>query len=117
LARVCEIPQLLHHSKKLLSLIDLSEPSFIKPKIELSKISGTGYGAVEAARGSLIHKVKLQNGIIENYEIITPTQWNLSNGTKEEMGVSQNAMIGAKDKKTAEIIFKSFDVCSVCTTH
>ncbi len=117
LARVCEIPQLLHHSKKLLKSIELSEPSFIKPKIAIGDMSGFGCSAVEAARGSLIHKVSLKQGMIENYEIITPTQWNLSNGTKEDMGISQKSMIGLENKKTAEIIFKSFDVCSVCTTH
>jgi len=117
LARVCEISQLLHHSKKLLSELDLSEASYIKPSVEISKISATGFASVEAARGSLIHKVELENGTIKNYEIITPTQWNLSGGTKENPGVSQKAMIGLKDIAIAELVFKSFDVCSVCTTH
>ena len=116
-ARVLEIPQLLNHTKKLIEQINLDEPSYIKPKIDISKITSSGYSAVEAARGSLIHKVKIENGIIKKYDIITPTQWNLSNGTKENQGVSQKAMIGLKDEKIAEIVFKSFDVCSVCTTH
>ncbi len=117
LARTCEILQLIHHSLTLIKEIDLSEPSFIKPSIDIKKISGSGIGAVEAARGSLIHKVELQNGIISNYQMITPTQWNLSNGTKENLGVAQKAMIGLKDEKLAEFVFKTFDVCSVCTTH
>ncbi|NPA60566.1 MAG: hydrogenase [Epsilonproteobacteria bacterium] len=117
LARVCEIPQLLKHSKKLLDAIELDESSYIEPNMDISKVTATGIGVVEAARGSLIHKVELENGIIKNYEIITPTQWNLSNGTAEKLGVSQKAMIGQKDTKIAELIFKSFDVCSVCTTH
>jgi hydrogenase large subunit len=117
LARVCEIPQLLNHSKQLLNRLNLEEPSYIEPKIDLSKISAFGMSAVEAARGSLIHKVQLEDGIIQNYEIITPTQWNLSNGTKEHLGVSQKAMVGENNIHLAETIFKSFDVCSVCTTH
>ena len=117
LARVCEIPQLLNHSKELLKQLDLTEPSYIKPPIDITKLDASGESAVEAARGSLIHKVKIKDKIIEKYEIITPTQWNLSNGTKENLGVSQKAMIGLKDTKFAEIVFKSFDVCSVCTTH
>jgi hydrogenase large subunit len=119
LARVCEIPQLLNHSKKLLQELDLSQPSFIEPKIEISKLNTnkTGIGIVEAARGSLIHKVKLQNGKIAKYDIITPTQWNLSNGTKDNLATSQKAMIGLDDTSLAQIVFKSFDVCSVCTTH
>jgi hydrogenase large subunit len=116
-ARVCEIPQLLTHTKKLISQINLDEPSYIKPKIDISKITASGSSAVEAARGSLIHKVSIENGIIKKYDIITPTQWNLSNGTRGNLGISQKAMIGLKDEKIAEIVFKSFDVCSVCTTH
>ena len=116
-ARVCEIPQLLHHSLNLLEQINLDEPSFIKPSIDISKISAVGVSAVEAARGSLIHKVKLLDGVIQEYTIITPTQWNLSNGTKEQLATAQKALIGLQDEKIAELVFKSFDVCSVCTTH
>jgi len=117
LARVCEIPQLLHHSKKLLSELDLSQPSFIEPNIFINKLNASGIGIVEAARGSLIHKVQLQNGIISKYDIITPTQWNLSNGDKSNPAVSQKAMLGLNDTNLAQLVFKSFDVCSVCTTH
>jgi len=117
IARVCEIPQLLNHSLELIEQLDLNEPSYIEPSIDISHLSGSGQSAVEAARGSLIHKVELENGIIKNYEIITPTQWNLGTGTKENPGVSQKAMIGLQDVKTAELVFKTFDVCSVCTTH
>jgi len=117
LARICEIPQLLIHSKKLISQIDLEEPSYIKPTIDISNIKGTGVGVVEAARGSLIHKVTIKENIIKDYQIITPTQWNLSNGNKDDLGISQKAMVGLKDTQLAQIVFKSFDVCSVCTTH
>ncbi len=117
LARVCEISQLLNYSKQLLDEIDLNEPSYIKPAVDIKKLSATGEAAVEAARGSLIHKVKIENGLIKEYEIITPTQWNLSGGTKEKQGVSQKAMVGLSDTDTAELVFKTFDVCSVCTTH
>ena len=117
IARVCEIPQLLNHSKKLIKEIDLTQPSFIKPDIDISKLNGFGSSAVEAARGSLIHKVNIENGIIKKYDIITPTQWNLSNGTKDNQATSQQAMVGLDDIKVAELVFKSFDVCSVCTTH
>ncbi len=117
LARVCEIPQLLHHSKKLLKELQLGEPSHINPKIEMKELSGFGQSAVEAARGTLIHKVDVEKGIVKKYDIITPTQWNLSNGTRENPAVAQKAMVGLEEEKIAEIVFKSFDVCSVCTTH
>ncbi|WP_428737222.1 nickel-dependent hydrogenase large subunit [Sulfurimonas sp.] len=117
LARVCEAVQLLHHSKELLTCIQLDEPSYIEPKISIEELTGSGASAVEAARGSLIHKVELKDGLIQNYEMITPTQWNLGNGTKQNPGVAQKSMLGLKDTSLAELCFKSFDVCSVCTTH
>jgi len=116
-ARVLEIPTLLKHSQKLLNELNLNEPSYIKPKQDISKITSSGYSSVEAARGSLIHKLSIENGTIKNYNIITPTQWNLSNGTKQSPGISQKAMLNLENEKIAEIVFKSFDVCSVCTTH
>jgi hydrogenase large subunit len=116
-ARVCEIPQLLNHSMELLEQLDISEASYLEPSADISTISASGQSAVEAARGSLVHKVEIQKGIIKNYEIITPTQWNLANGTKDNLGVSQKAMVGLKETQTAQLVFKTFDVCSVCTTH
>jgi len=117
LARVCEIPQLLFHSKKLLQELDLQEPSYIKPSVHIDEVSASGIGIVEAARGSLIHHVHIQKGMIAQYDIITPTQWNLSNGTRQEPAIAQKAMLGLRDKTLAQLVFKSFDVCSVCTTH
>ena len=117
LARVCEIPQLLIHSKKLLRELDLDEPSYIQPSIDISDITSSGVGVIEASRGSLIHRVDIERGIIKKYEIITPTQWNLSNGTRDNLGVAQKAIIGLESIELSELVFKSFDVCSVCTTH
>jgi len=117
LARAYEITELLNYSKTLIKNLDLAEPSYIEPQLDISKLTSSGYSAVEAARGTLIHKVEIEKGIIKNYEIITPTQWNLSGGTREKLGVSQKAMVGLSDIKIAELVFKSFDVCSICTTH
>ncbi len=117
LARVYEVSQLLQHSKKLISQLDLNEPSYIKPSVDIINLSAKGSSAVEAARGTLIHKVEIEEGIIKNYEMITPTQWNLCAGTKENEGISQKAMRGLEDTGIAELVFKTFDVCSVCTTH
>ncbi len=75
-----------------------------------------GIGVVEASRGSLIHKISVKNSKIIDYEIITPTQWNISNGNDRERGVAIRAMQKCTPKE-AQIIFKSFDICSVCTVH
>ena len=114
-SRVHEIALLLKQNKILLKSLNLDEPSCTIHK-DIKELSFEGVGTVEAARGSLIHRTKVEKGYIKSYQIITPTQWNLSNGTKESLGIAQKAMIGLSDIAVAEFVFKAFDVCSVCTT-
>lgn len=114
-ARVSEIAHLLKKSKDLLENIDLSEPSCISPKT--LNLNATGIGLCEAARGSLLHKIEIENGLIKSYDIITPTVWNLGNGSLEEPAVAQKAIMGLDSIEKADFVFKAFDVCAVCTTQ
>lgn len=115
-ARVEETVLLCAQVRQLLTSLDLSQRSFISP-FPIETISGTGVGIVEAPRGSLIHKARIDKGKIMEYSIITPTQWNLGNGTSDNPGVAQKAMLGVESMAKASLIFRTFDVCSVCTTH
>jgi len=115
-ARVDEVGVLLNICKNLLKNLNLNEPSCTLPLNKMA-LHFEGVGIVEASRGSLIHKTKVEEGKIVNYEIITPTQWNLSHGTKEEQGVAIKAMVGSKSVEEATFVFRTFDVCSVCTTQ
>ena len=115
-ARVHEAAILLAHVQKLLKNLNLEEDSCtLSPHTVLQNFEGSGI--VEAARGSLIHNTTVKNGHIVKYEIITPTQWNLSHGNDEEMGIAVEAMKGSKNIEEATFIFRTFDVCSVCTTQ
>ena len=115
-ARVHESAMLLDYTKGLLQKLDLSEPSCtLESRLLADTFEGTGI--VEAARGSLIHKTRVEAKKIRHYEIIVPTQWNLSDGTEQERGVAAEAMCGAKSIEEASFLFRSFDVCSVCTTQ
>ena len=115
-ARMEETVHLLTSLRERLASLDLSQSSFIAPH-GIENISGEGIGIVEAPRGVLIHRTKLERGKITDYEIITPTQWNLGNGDSQNAGVAQKAMIGTDTVLKASLIFRTFDVCSVCTTH
>ncbi|RUM50438.1 MAG: Ni,Fe-hydrogenase large subunit [Hydrogenothermus sp.] len=116
-ARVDEIGKILVAIKKYLLNINLNEPSYIKPKVDIKNLEGQAYGFCEAARGSLIHKVIAKEGKIEKYDIITPTVWNLGTRCKNYLSPAEKAIIGLSDKLKAEMVVRSFDVCSVCTTH
>lgn len=118
MARIDELAHLLNYSKELISKIDISEDSYIKPKIDIKNLDNVkGIGVVEACRGSLYHEIEVKKGKIFNYNVITPTVWNLGPQNQKELGVAQKAIIGSKSLEEATIILRSFDVCSVCTTH
>lgn len=118
LSRMDELAFLLYKTKELIKKIDISEESFIKPKLVLSDIKeASGKSAIEACRGSLYHNISISDGKISSYDIITPTVWNLGPGSKDNPAVAQKAIIGSDSFEKAKIILRSFDVCSVCTTH
>ncbi|QGR19657.1 nickel-dependent hydrogenase large subunit [Stygiolobus azoricus] len=84
---------------------------------------GRGFGLVEAARGALGHWVIIKDGKISNYQIVTPTQINMSPedpwGNK---GHSAKALIGVevtdpRDPIEAYHIVRAQDPCLVCTVH
>lgn len=114
-ARVHEIAVLLDESHRLLSSLALDEPSCTLGHADVVS-DYTGTGIVEAARGSLIHQTTVKEGRIENYNIVTPTQWNLSNDRKYEPGIATLAICGSNSTEEATFIFRTFDICSVCTT-
>ena len=78
---------------------------------------------VEATRGGLGHWVKIEDGYIAHYQIISPTTWNGSpRDTNGVRGPWEQALIGIEVRNTdnpIEIghILRSFDPCLVCTVH
>jgi hydrogenase large subunit len=85
--------------------------------------SGEGFGLVEATRGALGHWVKIEDGKISHYQIITPTNWNGS--PRDSAGVRgpwEEAIIGVEVRDVdnpVELghVIRSFDPCLVCTVH
>jgi hydrogenase large subunit len=84
---------------------------------------GRSYGIIEAPRGILGHWLEIRNGVIDRYQIITPTSWNGSprdaNGVR---GPWEESAIGVEvidPENPVEIghIVRSFDPCQVCAVH
>ena len=85
---------------------------------------GSGCGMIEAARGSLGHWLKIRDGRIDNYQIISPTTWNFSPRDQRQVpGALEQALVGApvrvgeEEPVTVQHIVRSFDPCMVCTVH
>jgi len=84
---------------------------------------GEGFGLVQAARGALGHWVKLKDGKIAHYQIITPTAWNCSPRDSDLVrGPWEQAIVGTPvrdPENPIEVghVVRSFDACLVCTVH
>jgi [NiFe] hydrogenase large subunit len=82
-----------------------------------------GAGLWEAPRGALGHWNKIDGGRLSNYQVITPTCWNISpRDVKATRGPIEQALIGTPvddPKKPLEIlrVAHSFDPCLACTVH
>ena len=74
MSRMHEAAKYYKLARKWLDDIDLHGKFYSKP-IEHSE--GKGFGSTEAARGSLSDWIVIRNGQIENYQIVTPTAWNI----------------------------------------
>jgi hydrogenase large subunit len=89
----------------------------------LKRASGEGFGAITAPRGALGHWIRLREGVISNYQVITPTAWNGSprdgrgvRGPWEE-ALAGTALTDPARPIEAEHVVRSFDPCLVCTVH
>jgi uptake hydrogenase large subunit len=93
------------------------------PPAKASEADGEGYGLVMAARGALGHWIAIRNGVIERYQIITPTAWNAS--PRDSAGLPghwEQSLVGVEVKDPddpVEVghIIRSHDPCLVCTVH
>jgi hydrogenase large subunit len=88
-----------------------------------------GFGAWGAGRGFLTHHLVVENGVIENYQIITPSTLNAAPRTPwGAVGPYEEAVLNTplleqfdkpEDYKGIDILraIRSFDPCMPCTTH
>ncbi|CAH2213300.1 nickel-dependent hydrogenase large subunit [Tepidibacter aestuarii] len=85
--------------------------------------SGTGVGLTEAPRGALGHWLNFNNQSLTNYQVLTPTCWNVSpRDDFNQMGALEQALIGVTIQDTTQPIellriVHSFDPCTGCSIH
>jgi len=123
-ARVRRIGVALRQARRMLDELagHLGEAHILAPAAG-SERDGQGFGLVMAARGALGHWITLRDGLIERYQIVTPTAWNASpRDSAGQPGHWEQSLVGLKvadEDDTAEIahIIRSHDPCLVCTVH
>ncbi|MDR2587363.1 MAG: nickel-dependent hydrogenase large subunit [Coriobacteriales bacterium] len=85
--------------------------------------TGEGAGMWEAPRGALYHYMKIKDDVIDKYQIIIPSTWNISprdnNGVQ---GPMETSLIGVPVEDLDKPIHAlravhSFDPCVACAVH
>lgn len=120
LARMQEAIKLIPRISFWIEQIDWEKPFYHKPDKVVNK---KARALVEAARGMLGHWIKVENGKIKNYQIITPTTWNFSPRDSDgNPGACEQALVGTRLKnpeQPLEIfhIIRSYDPCLFCSVH
>jgi hydrogenase large subunit len=121
IARLLELAKTVVVMENWIKKIKPGNP-FCNPLVK--PVTGKGMGLTEAARGGLGHWVQLEDGKIENYQIIAPTTWNFSpRDQNKNPGVLEKALyattLANPSPNSVEIqhIVRSFDPCMSCTVH
>jgi Ni,Fe-hydrogenase I large subunit len=75
----------------------------------------TGVGLVETARGLLLHRVRVEAGLVADYRIVAPTEWNF-----HPVGPLAQGLAGrpaddlARLEREARTVVQSLDPCVSC---
>jgi Ni,Fe-hydrogenase I large subunit len=118
-ARLHEMVKLYRAAEHCLREFKLKDEWYIKPKEK----DGRGFGATEAARGALSHWIEVKDGKIANYQIVSPTTWNVGpRSTDGIRGPIEEALIGTPiadmhDPVEVGHVCRSYDSCLVCCVH
>lgn len=106
--------------ERWLTEIRLHEDFYTKP---VEHASGRGFGSTEAARGALSDWIVIDQGKIANYQVVTPTAWNIGpQDARDVHGPMEQSFIGAPIKDPTDPVemghvARSYDSCLVCTVH
>jgi hydrogenase large subunit len=85
--------------------------------------TASGIGLTDAPRGAVAHWIDIAGGVIDRYQVITPTAWNVSpRDDTFQLGPIEQTLIGtpvADINNPLEVLRQvhAFDCCIACTVH
>ena len=90
--------------------VNVSEP-YVVPK-------GARRGAGFAGDGFLGHWLTTEGGRIDNYQVVTPSTFNLGPGGPAEMALDRTPFLGRTPTGVESLVaLRSFDPCGNCASH
>ena len=76
---------------------------------------GTGLGLAETARGMLLHRVQVEDGVVTDYRIVAPTEWNFHpRGPLPQALTGRSATDHGRLERDARVVVQSLDPCVAC---
>ncbi len=77
--------------------------------------AGDGLAAVQTARGLLLHRARIADGKVRDYQIVAPTEWNFHPDGALVRGLSGVAADDETElKQRARVAVQALDPCVVC---
>ena len=76
---------------------------------------GVGLGLAETARGLLLHRVQVERGLVTDYRIVAPTEWNFHpHGPLPQGLAGRSAADRERLERDARVVVQSLDPCVAC---
>ncbi len=120
LLRLHEMVRLVAEMRRWLPLIDPKARFWVECE---PRAAAEGYALTEAPRGTLGHWVHIEQGKIRNYQVVTPTSWNLSpRDSGGQPGPLEQALVGTpvtdpQNAVNVALVVRSYDPCLYCSVH
>ncbi len=114
-----QLVEILYCLERIPALVDeiiqLEDPPIASP----NRNSGTGTGAVEAPRGILYHHYEIEDGLIADADIITPTAQNLDDMEAHLKIAATNLLESSANNLETKLdtVARAYDPCISCSAH
>ncbi len=110
MARLVELARI---PQQLSDLLDQIEGESFNGSAE--EQDNSGVAQIESARGRLIHRVETRQGVIRNYQILAPTEWNFHpQGPLAQALLSLNTNDETEFYRLAHLMINAIDPCVSC---
>ncbi len=107
-ARMVEMTAMPEKMREILPVLSDHDGSPVE-----TTVAGSGIGAVEAARGRLVHRVEVGGGQVMRYQILAPTEWNFHAEGPLARGLA-GAAAGPGLARNATLLVNALDPCVRC---
>lgn len=115
-ARLVELSRIPLYLQQWLEELEAEEKD--APKQEPARRSGIGLAQVEAARGRLVHRVEIEEGLVRRYQILAPTEWNFHPEGVAARGLQTlEADSESELRRQAALLINAVDPCVGYSLH